>query len=78
LGYILLPKDVRAAGLARAEWTDAELAAADAVARAVLTKIRDRVFWPPTLPPPPFSDDFAVLTQDHCLGAWLAEEGDAA
>ena len=78
LGYIVLPKDVRAVGLAAANWTDAELAAADAVAREVIAKIRSGVFWPPTLPPPAFSEDFAVLTQDHCLGGWLSDQGDAA
>jgi hypothetical protein len=43
----------------------------------VLRKIRAGEFWPPTLPPPAFSDDFAILTQDNALGGWLAAEGDA-
>lgn len=79
LGYILLPKDVQEIGLALAEWTPAELAEADEVARRVIRQIRAGVFEPLTLPPPAFSEDFAVITQDHRLGVWHApEEGDAA
>ena len=79
LGYILLPKDVQEVGLALAEWTADELAAADEVARHVIRQIRSGVFEPLTIPPPAFSDDYAVITQDHRLGVWHAEsEGDAA
>jgi hypothetical protein len=82
LGYILLPKDTAAIGEAMAEWTSTDLAAADEVARDVLRKIRAGVFWPPAMPPPPFSEDFAVITQDHVLGGWSDDEqnaeGDAA
>ena len=77
LGYILLPKDVRAIREAMADWTDDDLARADQAAREVLRKIRAGQFWPPTLPPPPFSEDFAILTQDNALGGWLAAEGDS-
>ena len=77
LGYILLPKDVRAIREAMAAWTDDDLARADEAAREVLDKIRAGQFWPPTLPPPAFSEDFAILTQDNALGGWLAAEGDA-
>ncbi len=79
LGYILLPKDVQQIGLALAEWTPGELGEADEVARHVIRQIRAGVFEPLTLPPPAFSEDFAVITQDHRLGVWHAEsEGDAA
>jgi hypothetical protein len=79
LGYILLPKDVQQVPLAMAEWTPDELAEADEVARHVIRQIRAGIFEPPTLPPPPFSEDFAVITQDHRLGVWHAgSEGDAA
>jgi hypothetical protein len=65
-----------------AEWTSADLAAADEVARDVLRKISAGVFWPPVVPPPDFSEDFAVLTQDHVLGSWAdvagGSQGDAA
>jgi hypothetical protein len=81
LGYILLPKDVRAIGEEMARWSDEELLRADEVAREVLGKIRAGIFWPPTSPPPDFSEDFALLTQDNALGGWalgglLAAEGD--
>jgi hypothetical protein len=82
LGYIVLPKDVAAIREAMAEWTSADLAAADEVARDVLRKISAGVFWPPVVPPPDFSEDFAVLTQDHVLGSWAdvagGSQGDAA
>ena len=79
LGYILLPKDVRSVGLEMADWTGSELSAADEAARVVVRQIRERVFWPRTTPPPAFSEDFAVICQDHRLGSWLPPvEGDAA
>jgi hypothetical protein len=79
LGYILLPKDAQQVGLALAEWTAEELDAADEVARQVIRQIRAGVFEPLTSPPPAFSEDYAVITQDHRLGVWHAEsEGDAA
>jgi hypothetical protein len=79
LGYILLPKDVQEIGLALAEWSADELAEADEVARHVIRQIRAGVFEPLASPPPAFSEDFAVITQDHRLGVWHAEEeGDAA
>jgi ATP-dependent helicase/nuclease subunit B len=80
LGYILLPKDVAEIREAMAEWTSTDLAAADAVARDVLRKIMSGVFWPPTAPPPAFSEEFAAITQDHVLGGWSENdaEGDAA
>jgi inactivated superfamily I helicase len=82
LGYILLPKDVAEIRAAMAEWTSDDLTTADAVARDVLCKIMAGNFWPPTVPPPAFSEDFAAITQDHVLGGWSGREspseGDAA
>lgn len=64
LGYVLLPKDVDKVGFCMAQWTDADLAAADEVARQVVRNIRDEQFWPPTDPPPDFSAEFAAICQD--------------
>ncbi len=61
-----------------AEWTDADLAAADAAAADVVRGVRAQTFWPPTTPPPPFSEDLAAICQDGQYGAELAEaEGEA-
>jgi RecB family exonuclease len=64
LGYVLLPKDVDKVGFCMAQWTDGDLAAADEVARQVVRDIRDELFWPPTDPPPDFSEEFAAICQD--------------
>ncbi|MDY0166195.1 MAG: PD-(D/E)XK nuclease family protein [Thermoguttaceae bacterium] len=79
LAYIALPKDTNAVGILPAEWTDADLAEADAAAADVIRGVRAGVFWPPTSPPPAFSEDLAAICQDGQYGAELAEaEGDAA
>jgi hypothetical protein len=78
LGYILAPKDVRLVELALAEWSEAELNAADEVARNVIRKIQAGEFDEITSPPPAFCEDLAAITQDHRLGRWCGEAGDAA
>ena len=79
LGYIVLPKSTASAGLALAEWSPAELEAADERAREVIRGIRAEVFWPPASPPPDFADDVAAICQDNRLGKWRQPtEGDAA
>lgn len=79
LGYVLLPRDLAAAGLAIAEWDRALLETADEQAREIVRAIRAERFWPPTLPPPEFADDVAVICHDHRLGSYRASgEGDAA
>ncbi|MDZ7619655.1 MAG: PD-(D/E)XK nuclease family protein, partial [Patescibacteria group bacterium] len=79
LGYILLPKDTGKTGASMAEWTDADLASADATAAAVIRNVRAQRFWPPASPPPAFSEELAAICQDGQYGADLAEEeGDAA
>jgi hypothetical protein len=67
LGYILLPKDVSQVGLSLAEWTADDLASADETARQVIRDIRSRDFWPPTMPPPDYAEDFAAICQDNVL-----------
>lgn len=79
LGYILLPKDTAKIGAAMAEWTDDDLASADATAAAVVRNVRAERFWPPASPPPLFSEDLAAICQDGQYGAEPAEdEGDDA
>ncbi|HUE73631.1 MAG TPA: PD-(D/E)XK nuclease family protein [Pirellulaceae bacterium] len=77
LGYFLLPKDDSRCCVELAEWSAEELAAADEIARDVIRKIRQQIFWPPADPPPAFSDELAPICQDHRLGSWqesLVEE----
>ncbi len=79
LGYILLPKDTAKIGAAMAEWTDDDLASADATAAEVVRNVRAERFWPPASPPPAFSEDLAAICQDGQYGAEPAEdEGDNA
>jgi hypothetical protein len=67
LAYIALPKDVRQVGPLPAEWTEADLADADAAAAEVVRKVRAEQFWPPASPPPAFFDDLAAICQDNQL-----------
>lgn len=76
LGYILLPKDVRRTGLEKADWTEHDLAEADAVAAEVIRGVRAEQFWPPADPPPAFSEEFSAICQDGRLGAAMVDEGE--
>jgi hypothetical protein len=69
LGYVCLPRDVRATQFALADWSRAELDEADEVAAGVVRAVRSGTFWPPTSPPPIFSDAYADVCQDSRLGA---------
>jgi len=68
LGYILLPKSIVNVGLSLAEWTEAELEDADRAARQVVREIRQENFWPPTEPPPAYSEEFAAICMDGVFG----------
>lgn len=67
LGYILLPSDIKKIGFDKADWRPEELQAADEIARNVIRGIRNRVFWPPTDPPPDYSEDLAYISRDGVL-----------
>ncbi len=80
VGYIVLPKDTTRIGPLFAPWTEKEFCEADRVAEEVVRRIRNADFWPPTLPPPAFSEEFAAICQDGQFGALadaLREEGGA-
>lgn len=68
LGYVVLPKRISDVGALLADWTDADLAEADRTAQEVVRGIRSEVFWPPTEPPPDFTEDFAAICQDGVFG----------
>jgi RecB family exonuclease len=64
LGYVQLPRDVSKIEFRLAEWSEEELQQADAVAADVVRGLRDEIFWPPTDPPPAYSEDYAWLCHD--------------
>jgi ATP-dependent helicase/nuclease subunit B len=76
LGYILLPRDLRAVGGALAHWTAADLAEADRVAEHVVREIRKQIFWPRKLEL--FGDEFAAICQEELLVAAADAEGETA
>lgn len=67
LGYVLLPDDLQAVGLAEAHWSEDDFKKADALVDEVIRGVRAEVFWPPTYPPPAYADDLAVICQDHSV-----------
>jgi len=68
LGYVVLPLDVSATGLALADWDDALLKSADELAMDIIRSIREGRFWPRTTPPPDFAEVFAAICQDKRIG----------
>lgn len=77
LAYIVLPKDTSRTGIVMSEWTPEDLQSADEAAAEVVRKVRAEKFWPPTVPPPDFSEDFAPICQDGQFRAVLTAEADA-
>ncbi|MEZ6117890.1 MAG: PD-(D/E)XK nuclease family protein [Pirellulaceae bacterium] len=71
LGYVVLPKSAESKFL-MAPWSAADFESADEVMYTIIRKIRDRQFWPPTTPPPAFSEDFAAICQDSVFDRQLA------
>ena len=61
LGYVALPEDTAKTVQLIANWSDADLAAADDVAREVVRKIRRREFWPPADMGQNHSDPFSSI-----------------
>jgi ATP-dependent helicase/nuclease subunit B len=76
LAYIALPKDTSQTGIMISEWTPEDLQSADEAAAVVVRNVRAEKFWPPTTPPPDFSEDFAPICLDGQFRAILAAEVD--
>lgn len=74
LGYIVLPKDTSKTGHLMAEWDEADLRDADAMAATVVRSVRNESF-PLKLKPPAFSEEFAAICQDNRIGRPLLEDG---
>ncbi len=64
-GYIVLPKDLTKVGELIADWSDAELDQAEAVAMEVVQSVLNREFWPPTYPAPNILTDYGAICQDN-------------
>ncbi len=67
LGFVRLSKSVGDDVYKSATWGANDLADAIDVARDVIGKIRDGVFWPPAEPVSRFEDDFSGICQDGCF-----------
>jgi ATP-dependent helicase/nuclease subunit B len=69
LGYILIPKALDRIDASLADWSEDDLATADATMRDVVRRIRNREFWPPQ--DMQWLDDFSSICQDRRLGGRL-------
>ena len=65
LGYITLSKDTSRIDFLEATWSETDLEQADLLAHEIIRSVRGEQFWPPTDPPPDFSEDFAAICQDR-------------
>ncbi len=70
LGYVLLSRDLDNIKFEEADFDSDMLREADELVFDCVRKIRAGIFWPPTDPPPKFSDDFAAICQDHVFEAF--------
>lgn len=64
LGFVVLSREEDSVHHERAKWGPEERAAAVEAARVAVRGIRQRIFWPPADPPPPYSRDLSPLTLD--------------
>jgi len=64
LGYVLLPRTIKDVAFDQADWDADELKVADDLTSDIVTKIQQRIFWPPSPEPPPFSEQYAAICQD--------------
>ncbi len=69
LGYITLSKDTSRIDFLLAKWNEQDLATADQLAEDIIRSVRSEHFWPPTDPPPDFSEEFAAICQDGVMAS---------
>ena len=67
LGYVLLSRDLDNIKFEEAEFEEDMLREADELVFDCIRKIRKGIFWPPTNPPPEFSEDLAAICQDQAF-----------
>jgi len=64
LGFVVLPKDTKKTDFKIANWNLNDYYEAEKITKSVVRKIRQGVFWPPTFPPPRFSEVYAAICMD--------------
>ncbi|MDR1383209.1 MAG: PD-(D/E)XK nuclease family protein [Planctomycetaceae bacterium] len=74
LGYVSLPKDTSKTEFLKAKWQIQDLHNARETAFEVIRKIRREEFFPPTSPPPKFSEIYSPICLDHRLELFEEEE----
>lgn len=74
VGYVLLSKDLENIKFEAAEFSQEELAEADALAMDCIEKIRAGLFWPPVEKPPKFSESLAGICQDDVFEQFPIEQ----
>ena len=67
LGYVLLSRDLDDIRFEEADFEQDMLREADELVFDCIRKIRKGIFWPPTDPPPEFSEDLAAICQDEAF-----------
>jgi len=76
LGYINLSRALKGQQLvALASWSVEELNEADGVVDDVVQAVSAGIFWPPTSPPPAFSEDLSAICFDQCVDASSIAQG---
>ncbi len=73
MGYALLPRDLEKVQFEMADWSEAELAVADLVARRVVENVRQGIFWPPLDPASSFETAYDRICQVGVFDRLLAE-----
>ena len=75
-GFVNVPGDPNKTGFELADCGVNDFATADKTAAHVVRGIRQQQFWPPTEPPPVYSDWLAAICQDGVIERWLPEDED--
>jgi len=74
LAYVSLPKDTSDAAFLKASWQQQDILDAHETAFEVIRKIRREEFYPPTSPPPKFSEMYSAICLDNRLTVFEEEE----
>ena len=78
-GYVTLARGDDGVRELLTDWDDDTYRDAVQCGRDVIAKVREGIFWPPTSPPPSFSESFSVICMDEQLVAGnQADTGDGS
>ena len=75
MGYVLLPKKLEEVGFEFTDWDAPTLMSADHLVFDIIRKIRKCIYWPPTDPPPEYSETLAAICQDRVFERYPVEVG---